>query len=191
MGDWVITTAIKQYNVWYNYTDKINDITLSINISPSQLNDNTIIETVTQVLKETQIPTQNIIFELTETAVMKKALDNNSVLQIFLMELGIRLSIDDFGTGYSSLTYLKKLPIKELKIDKSFIDDIGIHKNSEVIIKAILNLGLTLEVDVVAEGVENKRQIDFLKENHCKIVQGYYFSRPLTAQQMLGFLNKD
>ncbi len=122
---------------------------------------------------------------------MKKALDNNSVLQIFLMELGIRLSIDDFGTGYSSLTYLKKLPIKELKIDKSFIDDIGIHKNSEVIIKAILNLGLTLEVDVVAEGVENKRQIDFLKENHCKIVQGYYFSRPLTAQQMLGFLNKD
>ncbi len=188
IGDWVIKTALQQYKKWHLNTDKMKDITISINISPCQLNDSSIIETLTAVLKETEIPTQNILFELTETAVMKKALDNKSVLQIFLMELGIKISIDDFGTGYSSLTYLKQLPIQELKIDKSFIDDIGINKNSEVITKAIINLALTLGLDVVAEGVETKEQLDFLLENNCTVIQGYYLSKPLSTAQMTAYL---
>ena len=188
IGDWVIQTAIHQYQDWYINIDKMEDVTISINISTSQLNSSSIIETITNVLKETEIPTQNILFELTETSIMKKAFDNKSVLQVFLAELGIKISIDDFGTGYSSLTYLKQLPIQELKIDKSFIDDIGKNKNSEVIIKAIINLGITLDLEVVAEGVENKMQLDFLKENKCKTVQGYYYSKPLNAGQMTSYI---
>ncbi|MBA2657691.1 MAG: GGDEF domain-containing protein [Tatlockia sp.] len=189
IGDWVIKSALEQYEKWFISSNNMKDITISVNLSPSQLNNSSLIETVTNVLRETKIPTQNILFELTETTVMKKALDSKSVLQVFLMELGIRISIDDFGTGYSSLTYLKQLPIRELKIDKSFIDDIGINKNSEVIIKAIINLGLTLDLDVVAEGVETKEQMDFLLANQCKIIQGYYLSKPLNVSQMTTYIN--
>ncbi len=119
IGDWVMSTALHQYQKWFETMQHMKNVIISINISPSQLNDSSIIGTITKVLKETNVPTENILFELTETAVMKKAFDSKSVLQVFLMELGIGISIDDFGTGYSSLTYLKQLPIKELKIDKS------------------------------------------------------------------------
>jgi diguanylate cyclase (GGDEF)-like protein/PAS domain S-box-containing protein len=189
IGDWVIKSALEQYKKWYINTNKMKDITISINLSPSQLNNSSLIETVTNALKETEIPTQNILFELTETTVMKKAFDSKSVLQIFLAELGIKISIDDFGTGYSSLTYLKQLPIQELKIDKSFIDDIGTNKNSEVIIKAIINLGITLDLDVVAEGVETREQLDFLMKNQCKVIQGYYLSKPLSTAQMTSYID--
>ncbi len=189
IGDWVISTALHQFKEWYENISQMRKIIISINISPSQLNDSSIIGTIMNVLKETNVPTQNILFELTETAVMKKAFDSKSVFQVFLMELGIGISIDDFGTGYSSLTYLKQLPIKELKIDKSFIDDIGKNKSSEVIIKAIINLALTLDLEVIAEGVETKAQLVFLKKNQCKIIQGYYFSKPLNATDMTAFID--
>jgi diguanylate cyclase (GGDEF)-like protein/PAS domain S-box-containing protein len=188
IGDWVIKAALHQYKAWSANTKNMNDVTISINISPSQLNDSSIIETITNILKETEVPTNNLLFELTETAVMKKALDSKSVLQVFLNELGIKISIDDFGTGYSSLTYLKQLPIQELKIDKSFIDDIGKNKNSEVIIKAIVNLAISLGLEVVAEGVETKEQLDFLTKNQCRIIQGYYFSMPLSVDEMTSYL---
>ena len=188
IGDWVITTALHQYKTWYEMLRQMKHVIISINLSPSQLNDSSIIGTLMNVLKETNVPTENILFELTETAVMKRAFDSKSVLQVFLMELGIGISIDDFGTGYSSLTYLKQLPIKELKIDKSFIDDIGKNKSSEVIIKAIINLAITLDLNVIAEGVETKDQLDFLQKNHCKIIQGYYFSKPLNATEMTTYI---
>ena len=190
IGDWVFKTALTQYKEWYEKINLMQNIPISINISPSQLNDSSIIETIANTLKVTKIPTENILLELTETAVMKKALDNKSVLQIFFMELGIKLSIDDFGTGYSSLTYLKQLPIKELKIDKSFTDDIGINKHSEVIVKAIINLATTLGLDVIAEGVETKEQMQFLVENNCFYIQGYYYSKPLNVEQMTAFILK-
>jgi diguanylate cyclase (GGDEF)-like protein/PAS domain S-box-containing protein len=138
IGAWVIREALSAFQLWYFDNKKMKDIRISINISTSQLNDSSLIKTVTEILKETNIPTDNIYFELTETSVMKKLFDNKSVLQVFLAELGIGISLDDFGTGYSSLTYLKQLPIKELKIDKSFIDDIGKNKNNEEIIKVII-----------------------------------------------------
>jgi diguanylate cyclase (GGDEF)-like protein/PAS domain S-box-containing protein len=188
IGDWIISTALHQYKKWYDSMHQMNNVVISINISPSQLNDSNIIGTITNVLKETNIPTQNILFELTETAVMKKSFDTTSVLQVFLMELGIGISIDDFGTGYSSLTYLKQLPIKELKIDKSFIDDIGKNTSSEVIIKAIINLAITLDLEVIAEGVETKEQLEFLQKNQCTIIQGYYFSKPLNATEITAYI---
>lgn len=188
IGAWVITTALQQYDAWYQNINKIQHVRISINISPLQLGDNIIIETVTDILKKIAIPTQNILFELTETAVMKKTLDSKSLVHTFFMELGIGLSIDDFGTGYSSLVYLKQLPIKELKIDKSFIDDIGKNKNSETIIKAIIALAKTLNLEIVAEGVDTREQLDFLQANQCQIIQGYYFSKPLSVGDMNKFI---
>lgn len=188
IGNWIISTAFSQYKKWYDQYHHIKNVKISVNISAVQLNDSRIIDTVSQALKKNDIPTQNILFELTETAVMKKTLDNKSMLLTFLMELGIGISIDDFGTGYSSLTYLRQLPIKELKIDKSFIDDIHKNKNGESIVQAIINLAKTLDLDVVAEGVETKEQFNFLKENQCKIIQGYYFSKPLSVSDMTAYI---
>lgn len=188
IGDWVIRTALFQFKEWYEYTDKLKDITISINVSAAQLNETSILETITEVLKETKIPTKNILFELTETAVMKHAIDKKSLLPVFLEELGIGISIDDFGTGYSSFIYLKELPIKELKIDKTFVSDIGKTKNNEVLIKAIINLAHTLDLKITAEGVENDEQLKFLKRNKCDIIQGYYYSKPLTKDEMKKYL---
>ena len=120
---------------------------------------------------------------------MKKILMSKSVLKNKLLKLGIGISIDDFGTGYSSLTYLKQLPVTELKIDKSFIHDIGKSKNNESIVRAIINLAKTLDLNIVAEGVETQKQLDFLTENKCNIIQGYYFSKPLSASEMIAFIH--
>ncbi len=188
IGSWVINAAFSQFKKWYDNFDQFKNVTLSLNISAVQLNDSRIIDTVTHALRENDIPTSNILFELTETAVMKKTLDSKSMLLTFLNELGIGLSIDDFGTGYSSLTYLKQLPVKELKIDKSFIDDIDKNINGESIVKAVISLAKTLDLAVVAEGVETKKQLDFLKENHCDIIQGYYFSKPLSVTEMTAYI---
>ncbi len=188
LGDWVIRSALKQYKKWCDDAPAMKDVSISVNISTSQLNNSGIIDTVSHVLKETDIPTHKILFELTETAVMKKTLDSKSILQIFLSELGIGISIDDFGTGYSSLTYLKQLPVKELKIDKSFIDDIGKNKSNEAIIKAIINLAKTLDLQVTAEGVNTRQQLDFLIENECYIIQGFYFSEPLSRNEMAKYI---
>jgi diguanylate cyclase (GGDEF)-like protein/PAS domain S-box-containing protein len=190
IGAWVMETALNQYKSWrVTCAHKMKNIKLSINISANQLDDTGMIRSVTQLLKKTNVPKDHILFELTETALLKKTLTNESLLKKYLLKLGIGISIDDFGTGYSSLTYLKQLPIKEIKIDKSFIDDIGKNENNEFIIKAIIQLARTLNLDVVAEGVETKEQLDFLTKNQCRIIQGYYFSKPLCADHMLVYIN--
>jgi diguanylate cyclase (GGDEF)-like protein/PAS domain S-box-containing protein len=188
IGAWVIKTALNQFKLWYEQTNKIDDVRISINLSPAQLNDSGLIATVSDTLKNTNVPTKNILFEITETAVMKKAFNPKSLLNVFFMELGIGLSIDDFGTGYSSFTYLKQYPIKELKIDKSFVDDIGINKSSEMIIKAIISLAMSLNLEMVAEGVETQEQFDYLKQKQCNIIQGYYFSKPLSTNEMTAYI---
>lgn len=188
LGDWIISAALQQYKKWYDQFEKMKNVKIAINISAIQLNDSRIIDSVTEALKKNEVPTHNVIFELTETTVMKKTLDNKSLLLTLFMELGIGISIDDFGTGYSSLTYLKQLPIKELKIDKSFVDDIGKNSNDETIIIAIINLAKTLDLEVVAEGVETEKQLNFLKEHQCSIIQGYYFSQPLSVSDMTAYI---
>lgn len=190
IGTWVIKEALHQYKQWYDKIAEMRYVKLTINFSSSQLNDSNIIESLSKVISEAQVPTNNIIFEFTETAVMKKNLENNSILQTLLLELGVGMSIDDFGTAYSSLPNLKQLPVRELKINKTFIDAIGNRTNNELIMKAIINLAKTLKLDVTAEGVETKAQLDFLLENHCRIIQGYYFSKPLSVSDMTTFINR-
>ena len=127
--------------------------------------------------------------ELTESTVMNDSEFAIANIQA-LKDLKLKLSIDDFGTGYSSLSYLKRFAIDKLKIDQSFIADIGHDKSDEAIIKAIISLAKALGQQVIAEGVETQEQMDFLRENHCHEIQGYLYSKPLSAKDMTAFLQQ-
>lgn len=126
---------------------------------------------------------------MTESDIMKKPKENIDKLNIF-HKLGIKIAIDDFGTGYSSLSYLKKFPISKLKIDQSFIRDLPNDEDDMAITKAVIALSKSLNLQIIAEGVETKEQKDFLIQNGCLNIQGYYYSKPLNAQDMEAFLLK-
>jgi diguanylate cyclase (GGDEF)-like protein/PAS domain S-box-containing protein len=161
--------------------------TVSINISAVQLYQNEFIDNITNIVNEVGIKTSSIIIEITETHVMKNVIHSMSVLNK-LQSLGFNISIDDFGTGHSSLNYLKKFPISELKIDKSFVDSLPDDKDDISIVKAILALSKSMEYTNVAEGIENIKQEDFLLKNGCSIGQGYYFSKPLKKDDLEKFI---
>ena len=162
--------------------------TISINISTVQLYQNKFIDDIMEIVNELNIQTQSIIIEITETHIMKNIIHSMSILQK-LKTLGFNISIDDFGTGHSSLSYLKRFPISELKIDKSFIDNLPSDKDDIAIVKAILALSSSMGYVNVAEGIENLEQEQFLQENGCKIGQGYYFSKPLKKEDILTLLH--
>ena len=129
------------------------------------------------MLKKYNIPPKYIEFEITEGVIMQSVVKNIELL-IELKRLGVSIALDDFGTGYSSLSYLKRLPIDVLKIDKSFVDGIGVDEKSEYIAESIIKLSHSLNLKVVAEGVETKEQLGYLNKMKCDIAQGYYFSKP-------------
>ena len=162
--------------------------TISINISAVQLYQDKFIDNIMNIVDEVGIQTQNIMLEITETHIMKNVIHSMNVLQK-LKKLGFNISIDDFGTGHSSLSYLKRFPISELKIDKSFVDNLPNDKDDISIVKAILALSSSMEYVNVAEGIENLEQEKFLQENGCKIGQGYYFSKPLKKDSILSIFN--
>jgi len=158
--------------------------TISINISAVQLYQNEFVNNIMEIVNETGIKTKDIMIEITETHIMKNVVHSMSILQK-LKNLGFNISIDDFGTGHSSLSYLKRFPISELKIDKSFVDNLPTDKDDISIVKAILVLSQSMSYINVAEGIENLEQEEFLKENGCKVGQGYYFSKPLKKDTLL------
>lgn len=159
----------------------------AINISDVQLRDDNFVDYICEKLKEYDISPEYIEFEITESVIMKSVSKNiDTVLK--LKKLGITIALDDFGTGYSSLNYLRRLPIDVLKIDKSFIDGIGIDKKSDNIAKSIVELSHNLNLKVVAEGVENKEQFNYLNHINCDIIQGYYFSKPTEFDEIKDML---
>jgi len=161
--------------------------TISINISSIQLYQDRFIEDVTNIVKEVNIQTKDIILEITETHIMKNIIHSMTILEK-LKKLGFNISIDDFGTGYSSLSYLKRFPISELKIDKSFIENVPENKDDVSIIKAIMALSSSMEYINIAEGIENITQEQFLADNGCQVGQGYYFCKPKTKEDLIEFL---
>ncbi|AQR94919.1 EAL domain-containing protein [Clostridium saccharoperbutylacetonicum] len=181
IGLWVIKESCLQSVKWLRGGYKFKSI--SINISSVDLQQPDFIEKVTDIIKETGIDTDIVEFEITETVLMQ-SLDLSINALNHLKSMGIRIALDDFGTGYSSLNYLRKIPINTLKIDKSFIDNIASNEKEESIINNIIQMAHTMDLKVVAEGVEIADQLSILKEKECDYIQGYYFSKPLPAPEV-------
>jgi EAL domain-containing protein (putative c-di-GMP-specific phosphodiesterase class I) len=165
-----------------------NDIVVAVNVSPRQFSHPSFSTTVYKALDRSGLLAKNLELEITEGVFMHNEAATLEVLHE-LKSSGISLSIDDFGTGYSSLSYLKRLPIDKLKIDQSFIRDCHNNEEDRVIVKTIIELGKSLGLSLIAEGVEEEVHVDFLKLLQCDEIQGYWYSRPLQAPQLLEFIN--
>ena len=181
MGDWIIKTVFLQNNLWKS-KGYIYD-TIAINLSSVQLENHRFEDTLKSLIAETKIDPKFVELEITESVLMKD-FNNNVKLLARIRDLGVKIALDDFGTGYSSLSYLKQLPISTLKIDKSFIDNIVANERERAIVDGIINLAQKIDLSVVAEGAETKEQVKVLKKMGCNEIQGYYFSKPLTADQI-------
>ncbi|WBW98637.1 sensor domain-containing protein [Oceanirhabdus sp. W0125-5] len=181
IGNWVIEKATKQNNDWKKRGFEYGSI--SVNVSPKQIQGENFIEEVEKIITDCEVCPTLLEVEITENSLMKE-FDNNVKVLKQLRERRINISLDDFGTGYSSLSYLKELPINILKIDKSFIDDIEHDLNKKAIVDGIIQLAHKINLDVVAEGVENEEQLIILKELNCDIIQGYFFSKPISPEEV-------
>lgn len=185
IGEYIIEESFKKCKKLAENTSK--SFKMAINLSEVQIRDEEIVSFVNNTLKKYNLDAKYIEFEITESIIMKSAEKNIKTLEK-LKKLGVTLALDDFGTGYSSLSYLRTLPIDVLKIDKSFIDGILIEQKSEYIINSIVDLSHYLNLLVVAEGVENKNQLDYLKKISCDVIQGYYFSKPIEFNNAMKML---
>jgi len=183
----VMKTAMVQFAQWYK--EGLNPGVLALNISVKQLLQKDFVAVLVGFLKETNCQAKWIEIEVTESQIMSNPERAVKILQQ-VNDLGVELAIDDFGTGYSSLAYLKKLPIDKLKIDKSFIEDIPHNKEDVAITKAVIDLSRNLNLKVIAEGVETQEQKEFLVQNGCHLVQGYFYSKPVSADKMLDYIVK-
>ncbi len=180
IGEWIIWEACRFLS---RQLSRGHDVSLSINLSVRQFNDDNLPEIVERILQRTGANPANLVFEITESMLMG---DTDAAINQLnqLKRLGVSLSIDDFGTGYSSLSYLKRFPVDELKIDRSFVKDIPADQNDMDIVAAIIAMAQKMNLRVVAEGVETAEQVEFLRKNACYQVQGYYFSMPLAEQEL-------
>ena len=179
LGDWVMRTACAQNKVWQEAG--LAPRSLSVNFSARQFQQPTFIADVTHVLKESNLDPRWLELELTESSIMKnpeEAIEKLHELKL----MGINVAVDDFGTGYSSLNYLKRFPIDTLKIDRSFVSDVCKDPHDTAIVRAIINLGHALDLTVIAEGVETKEQLQYLSALECDVVQGFLFSKALSAK---------
>lgn len=188
IGKYIIEETFRYCKILSLKTDK--KFKVAINLSDVQIRDDKIVGFIEESLKKYNLDSSYIEFEITESIIMKSPEKNINTLEN-LKNLGVTLALDDFGTGYSSLSYLRILPIDSLKIDKSFIDGILIEEKSEYIINSIIELSHYLNLVVVAEGVEKKEQLDYLKKIKCDVIQGYYFSKPIEFDEAKKMILKD
>ncbi len=188
VGEWILETACRQLKCWQTRHGKA--FRLAVNLSGRQFFDPALKLQLERLLQRSDLDPAALELEITETILMqndKATRDNLGALQ----ELGLRLSIDDFGTGYSSLSYLKRFPIDSLKIDRSFIRDLSTDPDDAAIVSAIIVMAHSLKLEVIAEGVESREQLDFLKTKDCDAMQGYLFSKPLDVETMDRLLEKN
>ncbi len=187
IGNWVLHESCRQMKEWQKEFPATENFVMNVNLSPLQIEQEDLIEQVAKVLRETELSSDCLKLEITESVLMKNT--ERSIKTVSgLREMGVKVSIDDFGTGYSSLSYLHNFSFDTLKVDRSFINLIGSEKDKTEIIQTIITLALSLGIDVVAEGVETLEQLEFLKAHNCNYGQGYYYSKPvnsLTATQMI------
>ncbi len=187
IGEWVLKQACLDFLEWQKagYAPK----RIAINISARQFRYPAFVSQIGSILKETGLPPRHLELELTESALITNSEDTRKML-LQLKALGVHIALDDFGTGYSSLTHLKRFPIDAVKIDKSFVLDILNDPDDAAIIEAVIRMGQTLGLRVVAEGVENKAQLDFLRNHGCQEMQGNFLGQPMLAETLVGWLRE-
>ena len=190
LGDWVLEEACQQLALWqkqFSYLPESKSWKMSINVSSKQFQELNFIDKLEQILFDTSINPSCIKLEITESVLIEsEAITQNNLKAIEKSE--IKLSIDDFGTGYSSFSYLSCLPIDNLKIDRSFIEDIVSNQDNLEIVKTIITLAHALHMDTIAEGIETKEQMEILKKLNCEMAQGYYFAKPLSVMEIESWL---
>jgi len=179
IGDWVLEQACITFKQWNREAEL--DLSVAVNVSVIQLDDSFVLR-VQEILNQTGFSNQHLELEITESLLMDNVQENVRILENINRQ-GVRFAMDDFGTGYSSLSYLRQFPISKLKIDRSFVNDITDDPDDEAIIRAIIAMGQTLKLKVIAEGVENHQQLLLLQSMGCDSYQGYYFSKPLASDE--------
>lgn len=183
IGEWVLRGACKQMKAWHSITS--NPLSISVNLSVKQLNDERFVDKVIQILEETGLEAKFLEMEITENVAMQ---DEQLDALRRLRQLGIAISVDDFGTHYSSLSYLKRFPVTKIKLDQSFIRGVQTDDKDRAMIKAIISVANSFQLKIIAEGVETEEQANFLVVNGCSQIQGYYFFQAMNAEQTLSAL---
>lgn len=187
LGEYVLRSVCQQISCWNKHG--FSGFRVAVNLSARQFQNN-VPDLVAGIMRDSCITAESLALEITEGIAMKNVDENIRMLEE-LKALGLSISIDDFGTGYSSLAYLKRFPLNTLKIDRSFIQEIAVNEDDREITRAIIAMGQNLGLKVLAEGVETEEQVQLLKESGCDYIQGYYYSRPLPASQMVSYLKKE
>lgn len=187
LGDWILTKACQQAKHWQDVG--LKDCRVSVNVSSVQFKQSALLNKIAAALEESQLAPELLEIELTESAIMSDLEDNIARLNA-LKNMGVSIACDDFGTGYSSLSYLKQFPLDTLKIDRSFVNDIATDENDAAIVKAIMLLAETMQLNVVAEGVETLEQLQMLNRYNCELIQGFYFSKPLSHDDFIQFVQE-
>jgi len=186
LGQWVLREACRQVRLWHTEVPQLRELAVAVNVSGKQFARAQLPAEIAGALKQTGLHPRHLKLEITETAIMGTGDPALAELND-IHDTGVRFHLDDFGTGYSSLSYLRRMQIEALKIDRSFVATLGTDRTGTSIVQAIVALARTLDMRVVAEGVEHKSQADFLRDLGCDFAQGYYFARPLTAEQLVRF----
>ena len=188
IGEWVLKTACEQKRLWNE--QGIKSLRISVNLSARQFHYANLVDMVGDTIRKSGIDARDLDLELTESTIMDR-LEETTLTLRRLKNMGVRISIDDFGTGYSSLMYLKTFPIDTIKIDRSFVKDVTTDSDDRAITQAIISMAHSLKLEVVAEGVETKEQLELLKSQSCDIMQGYLFSKPIAVDDVPPFLQSD
>jgi diguanylate cyclase (GGDEF)-like protein len=187
IGKWVLRTACLQARAWQD--EGLSAVTVAVNVSAIQFRQDGFCELIRSTLRETGLAPQHLELELTESLLFANADVTFSVIRE-LKAIGVTLAIDDFGTGYSSFSYLRQFRVSKLKIDRAFIRDVAINPDDAAITSAIISMAKSLNLKVIAEGVEDEAQMLFLRAHHCDEIQGYYFSKPLAVDKVADILRR-
>ena len=187
IGEWVLDQACRQLREWHDLG--FSDLRMAVNLSTVQLHHSELPRVVNNLLQAYRLPPRSLELEVTETGLME---DISTAAQhlLSLRRSGALIAIDDFGTGYSSLSYLKSLPLDKIKIDKSFVQDLLDDDDDATIVRAIIQLGKSLGMQVIAEGVETAEQETYIIAQGCHEGQGYHYSKPLSARELTAFLRQ-
>ncbi len=186
IGEWVLREACKQNKLWQD--SGMAPFRVGVNVASQQLKFSKFTQVIKKIIKETGLDPQYLEVEITENVIIA----NPEVVHMIndISKLGVKIALDDFGTGNSTLANLTKIHVDRLKIDRSFIQNISIENSDEVIIQAIIDMSHSLNYEVLAEGVETQKQLDFLKEKECEVIQGFYFGIPMEQEELEKFINR-